>query len=188
MRHLTPDETLNLLRAARQHGAREHLLFLLCYVKGLRVSEAVNIQLSDISSGNLDVRRLKGSLHTVQPLSSHLNSLLDERKALQSWLKERGDHPSIFLFTSRAGSRISRQQAFRLFQDIAMRAGISRERRHPHILKHSICQHLVESGVNLPYIRQQVGHSDPKSTMRYMDIHDRKASEVTATALGAIFQ
>src|SRR5262249_34821727 len=142
MRHLTPDETLNLMKAARQHGPREHLLFLLAYRKGLRVSEAIGIRLTDIVGGKLDVRRLKGSLRTVQPLEEHTNSLLDEKKALAAWLKVRGDHPSMFLFTSRAGSRISRQQAFRLFQEIARQAGISKDCQHFHSLKHSICQHL----------------------------------------------
>jgi site-specific recombinase XerD len=143
--------------------------------------------MADIANGNLDVRRLKGSLHTVQPLESHLNPLLDEKLAVKTWLAERGEHPSMFLFTSRAGSRISRQQGFRLFQAVAAKAGLSLELRHPHVLKHSICQHLVDSGVNLPYIRQQVGHSDPKNTMRYLEIHDRQASQVTATALAAVY-
>jgi integrase/recombinase XerD len=104
-------------------------------------------------------------------------------------MRERGHADgSKMLFISREGSGLHRSQAFRLFQKIARLAGISADRCFPHILKHSICTHLVQhADANIAYVRQAVGHKDPKSTIGYTHITDKQASTMVNNALGRIF-
>ena len=75
------------LAAARggRHGVRDYLLMLMAYRHGLRVSELIDIRLSDLDlgTGRLFVRRKKGSLSTHQPVEG------DELRALRAWLRER---------------------------------------------------------------------------------------------------
>src|SRR6266478_2819240 len=124
MKYWKPNELLNVLSEARNISARNHLLVLLAYKHGLRSSEICALRLRDIAHGRLDCQRLKGSLHTNRPLESDPNILLDEKRALAAWLREREDAGSIFLFTSRLGFGMTRDAVADIFEDAAMRAGI----------------------------------------------------------------
>jgi integrase/recombinase XerD len=124
-------------------------------------------------SGSLDIRRLKGSLHTVQPLCRHKGQpLLDEVRALRNWLEERKQMAksdgSDFLFLSQKGGRLSRVQFFRVFQACAEKAGLPTQKCHPHALKHSLATHLISENVNLAWVKQCLGHKAIGSTMKYV--------------------
>src|SRR5262245_56447108 len=73
MVHLTPDELLAVLKVARERSPRDWAMILLAYRHGLRASELCGLRTADVDleSGSLDIRRLNGSLHTVQPLCRH---------------------------------------------------------------------------------------------------------------------
>jgi site-specific recombinase XerD len=188
MLYLEADEVLAVLSQARQKGSREHCMFLLAYRHGLRATEIAKLKVTDVQDGELNVRRLKGSLHTVQLLQSHTNPLLDEREVVARWLQDRGEADgSVLLFTSRQGSGLTRRQVYNLFSDIAAKAGINRGRRNPHILKHSLASHLTRNGVHVAYVQQALGHRDPKSTLLYTHITDREAAVVLSSALSKIF-
>jgi type 1 fimbriae regulatory protein FimB len=108
MTFLTPEETLAVLRAARGRLIRDWAMILLAYRHGLRASEVCGLKLSDVDlkSGSISIRRLKGSLQTVQPLYPHRGQpLLDEMSALRAWLRERQTDGSDFLFTSQKGGK-----------------------------------------------------------------------------------
>jgi site-specific recombinase XerD len=64
---------------------------------------------------------------------------------------------SDFLFTSQKGGKLDRTQFFRVFRAVAESADLPREKRHPHVLKHSLASHLVAANVNLALIRQALG-------------------------------
>jgi site-specific recombinase XerD len=152
MVHLEPAEVLSLLRCARANGIREWAMLLLTYKHGMRASEICNLRLSDLDLKNesVVVARLKGSLRTTQALTEHRGEpLLNELKAVREWLRLRRFDGSDYLFTSQKGGRLHRSQFFRLFRAIATEAGLDREKRHPHVLKHSIASHLVSANVNL---------------------------------------
>lgn len=165
-------------------------MILLAYRHGLRASEVCGLKLTDINvrEGWITVRHLKGSLQTVQPLYPHRGKpLLDETVALRAWLRERPTDGSDYLFTSQKGGRIDRTQFFRVFQAVAMVAGISSEKRHPHVLKHSLASHLVAGNVNLALIRQALGHRSITSTMQYVGTSDGQAAEAAQAALMRVF-
>jgi type 1 fimbriae regulatory protein FimB len=190
MVHLEPGEVLSVLRCARAKGIREWAMVLLAYKHGMRVSEICNLRLSDLDLKNesIIVARLKGSLRTAQALTEHRGEpLLNELKAVREWPRQRRFDGSDYLFTSQKGGRLHRSQVFRLFRAVALDAGLAPEKRHPHVLKHSIASHLVSANVNLALVKQQLGHKSIGSTMRYISTTDQQASKATTNALMSIY-
>jgi site-specific recombinase XerD len=187
---LTPQETLDLLKAARKRSTRDWAMILLAYRHGLRASEVCGIKLADVDlkSGSISIRRLKGSLHTIQPLYQHRGQpLLDETAALRAWLRKRPADGSDYLFTSQKGGKLGRTQFFRNFQTVATSAGLPVEKRHPHVLKHSLASHLVAGNANLALVRQALGHRSISSTMQYIGTSDSQAAEALQRALLGLF-
>jgi integrase len=190
MVHLEPAEVLSILKCARTKGIREWAMVLLAYKHGMRASEICNLRLNDVDLKNesIIVVRLKGSLRTTQALTEHRGEpLLNELKALREWLRQRRSDGSDYLFTSQKGGRLHRSQVFRLFRGIASQAGLKPEKRHPHVLKHSLASHLIAANVNLALVKHQLGHKSIGSTMRYISTTDLQASKATAAALMAIY-
>ena len=103
--YLSEAELLKVLAVAKKRGNREHCMFLLGYGHGLRASEIACLTLSDVQNGMIHCNRGKESETTDEHLREH------EQAALRNWLRERGDADgSVFVFTSRQGSRLSRRQ------------------------------------------------------------------------------
>ena len=187
---LTPAETLAVLKAARERSTRDWAMILLAYRHGLRASEVCGLKLADVDlkAGSIFVRRLKGSLQTTQPLYQHRGQpLLDETTAIKGWLRKRPADGSDYLFTSQKGGKLNRTQFFRNFQTITESAGLPIEKRHPHVLKHSLASHLVAGNVNLALVRQALGHRSIRSTMAYVGTTDAQAAEATQAALMSLF-
>ena|ERR1700687_1270895 len=187
---LTPEETLTVLRKAKDRGVRDWAMILLAYRHGLRASEVCGLRLADVNlkDAALSIQRLKGSMQTVQPLYAHRGQpLLDEVIALRAWFKARPSDGSDFLFTSQKGGRLDRTQFFRVFQVIAEGAGLPAEKRHPHVLKHSLASHLIAGNVNLALVKQALGHRSISSTMVYVGTTDAQAAEAVQAALMGVF-
>jgi type 1 fimbriae regulatory protein FimB len=187
---LSPREMLDLLKAARKRSPRDWAMILLAYRHGLRASEVCAIKLADVDlkAGSISIRRLKGSLHTIQPIYQHRGQpLLDETAALRAWLRKRQTDGSDYLFVSQKGGKLSRIQFFRVFQTVAEIAGLPVEKRHPHVLKHSLASHLVAGNANLALIRQALGHRSIGSTMAYIGTSDGQAAEALQRALMGLF-
>jgi len=187
---LSPQEMLSLLKAARKRSTRDWAMILLAYRHGLRASEVCGIKLADVDlkTSSISIRRLKGSLHTIQPLYQHRGQpLLDETAALRAWLRKRQADGSDYLFTSQKGGKLDRTQFFRNFQTIAESAGLTVDKRHPHVLKHSLASHLVAGNANLALVRQALGHRSINSTMQYIGTSDGQAAEALQKALMGLF-
>jgi type 1 fimbriae regulatory protein FimB len=186
MTFLTLAETLAVLKVAKQRSTRDWAMILLAYRHGLRASEVCRLKLADVDqkAGSISIRRLKGSLQTVQPLYQHRGQpLLDEVAAIRNWLRKRPADCSNYLFTSQKGGKLDRTQFFRVFQTITHLAGLPVEKRHPHVLKHSLASHLVAGNVNLALIRQALGHRSINSTMQYVGTSDGQAAVAAQAAL-----
>jgi type 1 fimbriae regulatory protein FimB len=190
MTYLSCEEVLAVLKAARARSIRDWAMVLVAYRHGLRASEVCGLKLSeiDLKAGSISIRRLKGSLSQVQPLYQHRGQpLLDEMSALRTWLRVRQADGSEFLFTSQKGGRLDRTQFFRIFRTCAEAAGLPAEKRHPHVLKHSLASHLVAGNVNLALIKQALGHRSISSTMVYIGTSDAQAAEAVQAALMGVF-
>jgi site-specific recombinase XerD len=183
LEYLTAEELKKILAVAGKHGTREACMIALCYGHALRASEIVSLTLADVRGGKIVCRRGKKSEHTVELLRSH------EIDALAAWLRERGEADgSVFLFTSRQGSRMSRQQFYNLFRKIAELAGLGEGRVNPHILKHSYASHMIRAGVNLAFVQKAMGHAHISSTVRYTHVSvseaQAKSNDVVNSVLG----
>ncbi len=163
---LTEAEMKRLLEAARhgRHGVRDHLLMLMAYRHGLRVSELVDLRLKDLDleTGRLYVRRKKGSLSTHQPVEG------DELRAIRAYLREReqrSDARSPYLFLSERGP-MTRQAINYLAKEIGERAKL-RFRVHPHMLRHSTGYYLANQGHDTRLVQDYLGHKNIAHTVKY---------------------
>jgi site-specific recombinase XerD len=175
MEHLTEKELLAVLRTAKEQSIRDWAMILVAYKHALRASETAGLTLDHLKDGCLDIRRKKGSLHTIQPLFPHKGEpLLDEVKAMRAWLRVRPDDGSKALFVSQKGGALSREQIHRIFKAICERAGIPKHKRFVHILKHSRASHLV-GNMDIALLRQLLGHKNIQNTMVYAHASDKLA-------------
>ena len=182
MEHLTEKELLTVLKVAKARSIRDWAMILTGYKHALRASEIAGLTLDDLREGCLDIRRKKGSLHTVQPLFPHKGEpLLDEVKAIRSWLRVRPDDGSKALFVSQKGGALSREQVHRIFKAICEEAGIAKGKRFVHILKHSRASHLVGS-MDIALLRQLLGHKNIQNTMIYAHASDKAACKAALEA------
>lgn len=160
---------------AAQSDARNLAMWLLAFSHGLRVSELATLRVQDVdlAAGKLYVRRLKGSNSGWQALRNVYGH--DEASVLAAWLEVRQTvtgADSDLLFPSRRvnahGERIlDRSQLFRIFGNICEAAGIAKEYRHPHCMRHAHGQRLHDAGVPLDQIQVSLGHKSISSTFVY---------------------
>jgi len=188
MKALSQDELFKVLRAAVDNP-RDLAMILLAFRHGMRASEVTGLELKDVDLKNNEIviRRLKGSLRTTQPLADVPGQpLLSERRVLRDWLKERGEHPSKYVFVSQKSGKLNRSTFYRVFSDAAERAGLPADKRHPHVLKHSLGVALVEANVNLAVIKQALGHRSIASTAIYTQPSDEMAGKAVVAALASL--
>ena len=145
---------------------RDRALIELLYASGARVSEAVGLK-TDALEPKLRVIRLfgKGSKMRIVPLGEQA------RAALELWIGggrkvcvRKGD--THFVFVTRTGAKMSRQDAWRRVVLAAKRAGIGRT-VSPHTLRHSFSSHLVEGGADLRAVQELLGHASIRTTEVY---------------------
>ena len=160
IKFLTLDETRRLFAGITDK--RDKAIFLLAYRHGLRASEIGLLRVSDLDLKRLRVvlHRLKGSLSGEHPLQA------DEVRVLKAWLKNR-DTDSPILFPSRRGLPISRQMLDVLMKSYGEEAAIPKDKRHFHVLKHSIATHLLDAGAELRFLQAWLGHSNIQNTVIY---------------------
>jgi type 1 fimbriae regulatory protein FimB len=189
MKALSQDEIVKVLKAASDNP-RDLAMILLAFRHGMRASEVCGLEMKDvdIKNGEITIRRLKGSLKTTQPLADLQGQpLLSEKRVLRAWLAERGNHPSKFVFTSQKSGRVHRSQFYRIFSNAAEQAGLPKDKRHPHCLKHSLAVTLVEANVNLATVRIALGHKSIASTAVYAVPTDETAGKAVLGALASAF-
>ena len=167
---LTQPELRQLLAVIT--SKRDKALFLVAYRHGLRASEVGLLQMQDLNleQYRLTIRRLKGSLPGIHPLQA------DEVKALKAYLRQR-PHASPSLFVSQRGTPISRRQLDTLMKQYGERAGIPADKRHFHVLKHSIATHLSDARAELRFVQDWVGHASITNTVIYAQLTSRRRDE-----------
>jgi len=183
--YMTSDQLQRFLLAAKEHGPREHAMFLFAVAHGARAQEICNLRISDINFQNeqIHIARLKGSLPSTQTLLKVKgNSLFDERAALKAWLAVRTADADNFVFNSQKSTQMNRVTIFKLFREIARKAGLGEPLQHPHVLKHTAAMLLVQQGANAFLIRQALGHKSFDSTLAYVNPSDADASAALSKA------
>lgn len=138
-------------------------LLALTYSSGLRISEALSMKSTDIDSIRMliHVKNAKGKKDRYTLLSAKVLLLLREYYTLYK--------PTDYLFEGQYGGQYSSRSAQVVLQDSAKKAGVEK-RISLHTLRHSFATHLLESGTDLRYIQELLGHSSPKTTMIYTHV------------------
>jgi integrase/recombinase XerC len=151
--------------------ARDLALAELLYGSGLRISEALSLDMGQvIMQGESDafVRVLgKGGKERVIPLSGACI------QALAAWLAERGNYAAPgekALFVGASGGRMNRRVAARAIADLCKKAGLP-ETISPHTLRHSFATHLLEGGADLRSVQELLGHARLVTTQRYTHLN-----------------
>ena len=169
---LTPDELRRLLGVIKRASLRDYAIILTAYRHGLRASEIGLLQISDLDLRRLQLRihRLKGSFggqHVMQP---------DELRAIKAWLRNR-PHESPYLFTSNRRSPISRITLDKMIKGYGEKAKLPSQKRHFHVLKHTIATHLLEAGADLRFVQDWLGHSNIQNTVIYTHLVSASRTE-----------
>jgi integrase/recombinase XerD len=166
---ITIDEMARLLAATDGDDPvliRDKALLELLYATGTRVSEAVGLDVDDLSTGEL-VRVLgKGGKQRLVPLGSYA------RTAVEGYLTRvrpvfaaRGTAtPALFL--GPRGARLSRQGAWLVIQAAAERAGLTAH-VSPHTFRHSFATHLLQGGADVRVVQELLGHASVATTQLY---------------------
>jgi len=170
--YLFPTEIDQLIAAAKKsprHGVRNHLMLLLAYRHGLRISEVIGLKVSDIDlgAGRIHCHRLKNSLSNTHPLEG------DEIRLVKRWIRIHPAPTSDYLFVSERGTPITRQAAWRIFKELGEKAGLTIP-VHPHMFKHSCGYYLADKGCDTRLIQEYLGHKNIQNTVRYTQTNAKR--------------
>jgi site-specific recombinase XerD len=164
--YLTPTEVEKLVKVVskNRHGHRDATMVLVCYRHGLRASELVSLEWSqvDFNAANLHVRRLKGSTDAVHPIRGN------ELRALRRLQREQ-DPKSAYVFTSERGAPFSPAGFLRMVQRAGEGAALSFP-VHPHMLRHATGFRLANDGVDTRTLQAYLGHKSIGNTVRYTEL------------------
>lgn len=168
---LTIEEVDNLLdiKLDTPFDYRNKAMLELMYSSGLRVSELINLELSDIDLNNNYVRCFgKGSKERIVPigeysskyLSIYINEYRDSMK--KGYYTEK-------IFLNNHGKEMTRQGFFKIIKKIAKDKDINKNIT-PHMLRHSFATHLLNNGADLRTIQEMLGHSSISTTQIYTNV------------------
>ncbi|MDR9457696.1 MAG: site-specific tyrosine recombinase XerD [Salegentibacter sp.] len=167
------DKLISAIDLGKAEGERNRAILETLYGCGLRVSELVNLQISDLffEEGFIKVTG-KGNKQRFVPVSpytqKYINIYLKEIRLHLPIKKEATDT----LFLNRRGNELTRAMIFTIVKQLSKRAGIDKK-ISPHTFRHSFATHLLENGADLRAIQQMLGHESITTTEVYMHI-DRK--------------
>ena len=167
---LSIEEINNLIGAidrSKPEGERNVAIIEVLYGCGLRVSELIEIQLSEIHWDEGFIRVIgKGNKQRLVPLGSvakkHLKIYINE---IRAHLKIKTEAEDI-VFLNRRGAKLSRVMIFTIIKNLAALAGIQKS-ISPHTLRHSFATHLVEGGADLRAVQEMLGHESITTTEIY---------------------
>jgi integrase/recombinase XerD len=158
------EEVSKILNATR--NLKHRLVLWLIYSCGLRRGEVINIKISDLNRerGLLHIRGGKGDVDRVVPVSDKVWVKLGEYLAVYS--------PVTYLFEGQTGGKYSAGSVYNIFKQALRRVGIMKD-VGVHSLRHSYATHLHESGLDIRYIQELLGHKSSKTTEIYTHVSRR---------------
>ncbi|MGH9520289.1 MAG: tyrosine recombinase XerC [Terriglobales bacterium] len=152
--------------------ARDQALLEVLYGSGLRVSELVGLNLSDVDGERQTLRVMgKGRKQRLTPYGGKAAA------ALARYLAERPVKNSPALFQNRRGGRLTTRSVARIVKAASAAFGLPLD-LHPHALRHAFASHLLGEGADLRSIQEMLGHKSLATTQRYTHTDIRQLTEV----------
>lgn len=178
---LSIDEVEKLLEAPQSelvNGARDKAMLELLYATGIRVSELVSLNVTDVNLEMGFIRCVgKAEKERMIPLSGIAIRIL--AAYMQNYrvklLKRSVDEDALFI--GHLGTRMTRQGFWKIMKRYAAETEIKNEIT-PHTLRHSFAAHLIENGADLRSVQEMLGHSDISSTQLYVQVTKVKMKDV----------
>jgi len=182
--YLRVDEINKLLEApdlATPIGLRDRAMLEVLYSTGLRVSELLNLRISDIDMRMGCVRCIgKGDKERLVPIGRKAIQAVEQYLAQGRPKFARPSAPpphNQVLFLTRIGRRLSRVGIWKILHDYGVRLGL-RGRLTPHKLRHSFATHLLEGGADLRSVQLMLGHADISTTQIYTHVVEERLKQI----------
>ena len=177
---LTENEVLQLIKAPNTKkplGFRDRVMLELLYATGLRVSELIKLEASQLNLNQGYLRVMgKGDKERLVPMGNTAKRWMKNylNGPIQEILKDR---QSDCLFPTRTSTSISRQAFWQIIKKYAMKVGIS-AKLSPHSLRHAFATHLINHGADLRVVQMLLGHSDLSTTQIYTHIAQHRLKDL----------
>jgi len=179
---LSETQVENLLRApaiATELGLRDRAMLELLYASGLRVSELVGLQLTQMSLNPGVVRILgKGGKERLVPMGDEAAAWLQRYVQTARPSLMQGHAPRNDVFVTARGAGMTRQAFWYLIKRYAVQAGIDAGALSPHTLRHAFATHLLNHGADLRVVQMLLGHSDISTTQIYTHVADQRLKAI----------
>ena len=161
-------------------GIRDKAMLELLYATGIRVSELINLDVSDVNVPMSFVRCKGGKKERIIPMGHQAKDALENYiNNVRKYMVK--DENETALFVNCSGARLSRQGFWKLIKYYQHIAVIETDIT-PHTLRHSFAAHLLENGADLHSIQEMMGHADISSTQVYSRMMNSKIKDVYAKA------
>jgi integrase/recombinase XerD len=172
------DKLIAAIDLGHPQGERNRAMLECLYACGLRVSELITLQLSDLyfDEGFISVTG-KGDKQRFVPISEHTQKYINlYRNEVRIHSAPKPEYTNT-LFLNRRGRQLTRAMIFTIIKDLAVKAGIQKT-ISPHTFRHSFATHLLQNGADLRSIQQMLGHESITTTEIYMHIDRSQLSDV----------
>lgn len=175
------DALLSSIDETLPEGLRDRTMFELMYASGLRVSEVVNLKISDIDFTNQIVRIFgKGSKERIVPFHDlacrYLLMYLKEVRPL--WC----DNTHDYVFVNQKGNQLTSRGVRYLLEKTVSKSGLIIH-VHPHMFRHSFATHMLDNGADLRVVQELLGHSSLSTTQIYVHVTQQRLKNVYNQAL-----
>lgn len=177
---LSVDEVTAIIESADEKtplGLRDRACLELLYASGLRISELLNLKLTDVTVDSELLSVIgKGNKQRFVPFGKKAGQALDEyiNHGRPLILKKRS---TLFLILNTRGKRLSRIGFWKIMRKYRIKAGI-KKRVTPHTFRHSFATHLLEGGADLRAVQELLGHADISTTQIYTHIDREYLKEI----------
>lgn len=157
-------------------GYRDHAMLELLYATGIRVSELISLNLTDINLSAGVIRCVSKDKARIIPLyPTAIRALSEYIEFIRPQMIAAPDEKSLFVNVS--GERMSRQGFWKIIKSYQAKARIEKTIT-PHTLRHSFAAHLLENGADLRSIQEMLGHADISSTQVYSQLVKKQLKDV----------
>lgn len=166
-------------------GLRDRAMLEVLYATGLRVSELISLQTTQISMQQGVIRVIgKGNKERLVPVGEvALDWLMKYYQQSRPQLlnvasKRKGLSPCSEVFVTRRGRAMTRQAFWYMIKRYALLAGIAADQLSPHTLRHAFATHLLNHGADLRVVQMLLGHSDISTTQIYTHVADQRLRDM----------
>ena len=173
-KYLTINEVEKMLNAPDMSdtlGIRDAFILELLYVSGIRVSELVNIKLSDVETSEKKIKILgKGSKERYVLYGSRCKDLLNKYMSVRNiFLK----NPNEYLILSKTGRKLNTREVRNIINRIKTKAGVDIS-ISPHTFRHTFATHMLNEGADLRAVQELLGHENLSTTTIYTHLTNEK--------------